>query len=66
MSRTIRRTKVKGQKIADKDNSKFCHHDITPILKGINQSQKAEDKQYFKKFGETKFKQKPKSKGGTW
>lgn len=66
MSRTIRRTKVKGQKIADKDNSKFCHHDISPILKGINQTQKAEEKAYFKKYGETKYGQKPKNKGGSW
>lgn len=66
MSRTIRRTKVKGQKVADKDNSKFCRHDISPILKGMQQSQKAEEKQYFKKFEEVKYNQKPKSKGGTW
>jgi hypothetical protein len=57
---------VKGQKVQDKDNCKFCHHDITPILEGIRQSQKAEDKAYFEKTGETKYKQKPKSRGGSW
>lgn len=66
MSRTFRKTKVKGQKIADKDNSKFCHHDITPILKGLKQSQKAEEKAYFEKYGEAKFNQPPKSKGHSW
>ncbi|MFA5306024.1 MAG: hypothetical protein WC365_01105 [Candidatus Babeliales bacterium] len=66
MSRTIRRTRVKGQKIQDKDASKFCHHDITPILKGMRQSQKAEDKAYFERTGETKYKQKPKSRGSSW
>jgi len=66
MSRTFRRTKVKGQKVTDKDVSKFCSHDITPILKGIKQSQKAEEKAYFEKFGDTKFNQPPKSRGGTW
>ena len=64
MSRTRRKTNVKGQRIADKDTSKFCRHDHTSILDGIRQSQEAEA--YFKKTGEIKYKQKPKSRGGTW
>lgn len=66
MSRTQQRTKVKGQKIADREASKFCHHDITPILNGMNQSFREEEKQYFKKFGDTKYKSKPKSRGSSW
>jgi len=66
MSRTIRRTRVKGKKVADKDTSKFCHHDLTPILKGMNNSFRAEEKDYFEKTGEAKYKSKPKSRGGTW
>jgi hypothetical protein len=66
MSRTRRRSRAHGEKIADREASKFCHHDITPILKGMRQSQKAEDKAYFKKYGDTKYKQKPKSRGSSW
>lgn len=65
MSRTFRRTRT-GEKVKDKDNCKFCSHDITPILDGIRQSQKAEEKNYFKKFKDKKFNQPPKSRGSTW
>lgn len=66
MSRTIRRDGHTGKKVKDKDTSKFCHHDITPILKGIKQSQKAKEKNYFDKFEEPLFDQPPKSRGRSW
>ncbi len=66
MSRTYRRTRVKGQKIADKDSTKFCHHDATQILNGFRQSAKAEEKQYFEQYGEIKYNQPIKSRGGSW
>jgi hypothetical protein len=66
MSRTIRRGKGKGKKLPDKDNNDFWYkHDITPIRDSMNQSFREKEKQYFKKFKETKYNQKPKSRGGT-
>jgi len=66
MSRTIRRGKGKGKKLQDKDDNDFWYkHDITPIRKSMNQSFREDEKQYFKKFKDVKYNQKPKSRGRT-
>lgn len=66
MSRTYRKGKGKDVRLKDKDDNDFwCKHDITPIRRGMNQSFREEEKQYFKKFGEAKHNQKPKSRGRT-
>lgn len=67
MSRTFRKGRAKNKMVKDKDNNEFwLRHDITPIRKGLNQSFREEEKQFFQKFKETKYKQKPKSRGGFW
>lgn len=66
MSRTLRQSKH-GKVRDGKKNNDFCmKHDITPIHEGENQSFREEEKQYFKKYKDTKYAQKPKSKGGSW
>lgn len=66
MSRTYRRGKLKGKLVKDKDNDEFWYkHDITPIRESMNQSFREDEKQYFKKFKELKYNQKPKSRGRT-
>lgn len=60
----MRRTKTKGQKAPDKDTSEFwMKHDLTEIRRSENNSLREEEKQYFKKFKDKKFNQRPKSKG---
>ncbi len=66
LGKTYRRTKTRGKKCDDKDNDDFwMKHDITPIRRGLNQSLRAEEKNYFKKFKDTKYGQPPKSRGFT-
>jgi len=67
MSRTFRRSKEHGKKVSDKDNNEFwIKHDSTEIRHDLNQSNKASEKSYFKKYRETKYNQPPKSRGGMW
>jgi len=66
MSRTIRQSKRGKCRDGKKNNEILMRHDLTPIRKGMNQSFRAEEKDYFEKTGETKYKNKPKSRGGTW
>lgn len=67
LSDTYRRTKTRGKKQDDKDDSDFwMKHDITPIRRSLNQSLRAEEKSYFKKYRETKYNQRPKSRGYSW
>ena len=67
MGKTYRRTKTKNKKAPDKDgnNDFWLRHDITPIRRGMNQSFREEEKEYFRLTCDTKFNQKPKSRGRT-
>jgi hypothetical protein len=66
MARTYRKSRYGNKKRDDREPNEFWYnHDIAPIRRSMNQSHREEDKQYFKKFGETKYKQKPKSRGWT-
>lgn len=66
MSRTIRQGKRGKNRDGKKNNDFVMSHDLTPIRKGMNQSFRAEEKDYFKKTGEAKYKQKLKSRGSSW
>jgi len=66
MSRTYRKGCGKTIRLKDNDDNDFWYkHDITPIRREMNQSFREEEKQYFKKFGEVKYNQKPKNRGWT-
>lgn len=66
MSRTYRQGKHSNKLRDGSDHSDFWYkHDLTVIRDGMNNSFREEEKQYFQKFGEVKFNQKPKSRGGT-
>lgn len=66
MGKTYRRTREHGKKCDDKDNDSFwMRHDKTSVRRGLKRSLRAEEKDYFKKHGEAKYGQPPKSRGYT-
>jgi hypothetical protein len=64
MSRTYRKGKH-SNKVRDgfKNNDFWYKHDSPEDREGLNNSFRQEEKQYFEKFGEVKYDQKPKSGG---
>ena len=64
MGKTYRKTKNPKIKIDDKEVSPFWYrHDSKEDRDGLNREFRHEEKQYFHKFGEPKYNQKPKSRG---
>jgi len=64
MSRTLRKGRNNGEKIPDKDlNPYWYKHDSTDDRETLNKEFRKEEKQYLRKFGDSKYNQKPKSKG---
>lgn len=66
MSRTVRKGKHGKHREGKEHNEFLMRHDLTPIRRGMNDSFRAEEKDYFEKYGETKYKSKPKSRGSSW
>ena len=66
MSRTYRKGKFSNKnRDGPKNNDFWYKHDDTEERRSMNDSFREEEKQYFKKFEDTKYDQKPKSKGYT-
>lgn len=66
MSRTYRKGKFSNKNRDGRDHNDFwMKHDLTEIRNDLNNSFREEEKQYFEKFGEIKYNQKPKSRGYT-
>jgi len=66
MSRTFRTGKHSNKnRDGIKNNDFWYKHDPIEERVGMNESFREEEKQYFKKFEEIKYNQKPKSRGGT-
>jgi hypothetical protein len=68
MSDTFRHGKGKTKVLDDRDHNDFWYkHDSKEDRDGLNSKFREEEKQYFIKFGEVKYNQKPKSRGWkTW
>lgn len=66
MSRTYRQGKfTKKNRDGSNHNDFWYKHDSTEDRDGMNNSFREEEKQYFQKFEEVKYNQKPKSRGYT-
>lgn len=66
MSRTFRKGKFSNKnRDGFKNNDFWLKHDPTEVRDGMNQSFREEEKQFFDKFEEVKYNQKPKSRGYT-
>lgn len=64
MSRTYRHGKFSNKKRDGvKNNDFYYNHDSKEDREGLNDSFRADEKQYFEKFGEVKYNQQPKSRG---
>jgi hypothetical protein len=64
MSKTFRRGKFSNKSRDGHKNSEFWYkHDSTEDREELNNTFREEEKQYFQKFGEVKYNQKPKSRG---
>jgi hypothetical protein len=64
MSKTYRQGKHSNKKRDGIKNNDFWYeHDSKEDRDGLNNSFREEEKQHFKKFGDKKYNQKPKSKG---
>jgi hypothetical protein len=64
MSKTYRQGKYSNKNRDGVKNNDFWYkHDSKTDREGLNDALREEEKQYFQKFGETKYKQKPKSRG---
>lgn len=67
MSRTLRNGKHGNKTREGIHNNEFwLRHDTPKFRKGENDSFREEEKQHLRKFGEAKYKQKPKSRGSSW
>lgn len=64
MSRTYRKGKFTKKNRDGFDHNDFWYkHDSKEDREALNKSFREDEKQYFDKFGEVKFNQKPKSRG---
>jgi hypothetical protein len=64
MSRTYRTGKHSNKtRDGNKNNDFWYRHDSSEDRDGLNNSFRDEEKQYFNKFDEVKYNQKPKSRG---
>ena len=66
MSRTIRKgkhTNARRDGYKRFENDTWCDHDLPEIRRELNNTFREEEKQYFNKFKEVKYNQKPKSRG---
>lgn len=64
MSRTYRKGKFSNKnRDGFKNNDFWMKHDSVEDREGLNSTFREEEKQYFDKFGEVKYNQKPKSRG---